>query len=172
MHDEDTGDFFDPEGRRSVEDIWADRAVAIAGFLRMPYHAIVVEFFPFGRRRFKHEITGLFKTVGQACGPVPVFTSVREVLVRRAVEAERAAWSSRSRSTFTRCSSAVIRRSCTSARPFRSRTRSKTSCATPGYISPPLPSSRPKRKCQVLVSQGGGDVGRELLQAAIGALPR
>ena len=38
-----------------------------------------------------------------------------------------------------------------------------------GYISPPAPTSRPARKKQILVSQGGGNVGRELLDGAIGA---
>ena len=38
-----------------------------------------------------------------------------------------------------------------------------------GYISPPPPTSRPLRKKQILVSQGGGNVGRELLEGAIGA---
>jgi predicted glycosyltransferase len=38
-----------------------------------------------------------------------------------------------------------------------------------GYISPPVAQSRPARKKQILVSQGGGNVGRELLEAAIGA---
>ena len=168
LHDEDTGDFFDPEARRSVEDIWADRAVASAGFLRMPYHAIVVEFYPFGRRRFKHEITGLFKAVGRACGPVPVFTSVREVLVPRAVEAERRMVESVRKhihTVFVRSDPQIVHFGET----FSLAHEIEDKLCHTGYISPPLPPSRPKRKCQVLVSQGGGDVGRELLEAAIGA---
>jgi hypothetical protein len=43
LHDEQTGDFFDPETSRGIDEIWAERARAITGFLRMPYQAIVVE---------------------------------------------------------------------------------------------------------------------------------
>ena len=40
-----------------------------------------------------------------------------------------------------------------------------------GYISPPVAPAlpRPARKKQIPVSQNGGDVGRELLEAAMGA---
>ena len=89
LHDEVSGEFFAPDGGASIEAIWAQRARAIGSFLQMPYDAIVVEFYPFGRRRFKGEILSLFRAVCGASGPVPVFTSVREVLVPRPIENER-----------------------------------------------------------------------------------
>ena len=168
LHDEDTGEFFDPDARRSVDEIWAARAQAMAGFLHMPYHAIVVEFYPFGRRRFKHEILGMFKAVGQLGGPVPVFTSVREVLVPRAVENERRMVESVKKhihTVFVRSDPQIVHFSET----FSLAHEIEHKLCHTGYISPPLPSSRPARKRQVLVSQGGGDVGGELLQAAIAA---
>ena len=168
LHDEDSGEFFDPEGRRSIEEIWADRAHAIAGFLRMPYHAAVVEFYPFGRRRFKREIMGLFAAVQSQCGPVPVFTSVREVLVPRALENERRMVETvkkHIRTVFVRGDPAVVRFDETFSLAHEIADRL---CYT-GYISPAPPSRRPARQRQILVSQGGGNVGRELLQAAIGA---
>jgi predicted glycosyltransferase len=169
LHDEDTGAFFDPEASRSVEAIWADRARAIAGFLRMPYHAVVVEFYPFGRRRFKHEIAGLLGAVGPACGPVPVFTSVREVLVPRAVESERRMVESVRKhihTVFVRSDPAIVHLGET----FSLAHQIEDKLLHTGYISPPPPPlARPARKRQVLVSQGGGNVGGELLQAGIGA---
>lgn len=168
LHDEDSGDFFDPEGRRGIDAIWADRSQAIAGFLGLPYHAIMVEFYPFGRRRFKREIRGLFAAVQSFCGPVPVFTSVREVLVPRAVENERRMVETVKKhihTVFVRGDPQVVRFDETFSLAHEIADRLHYT----GYISPPAPTVRPARKRQVLVSQGGGNVGGELLRAAIGA---
>lgn len=168
LHDEETGDFFDPEARRGIDEIWAERALAIAGFLRMPYQAIVVEFYPFGRRRFKHEIMAMFGAVRDRSGPVPIFTSVREVLVQRALQNERRMVDSVRKhihTVFVRGDPEIVRfeETFTLAHEIADRI-----CYT-GYISPPPPPTRPLRKKQVLVSQGGGNVGQELLRSAIGA---
>jgi predicted glycosyltransferase len=40
-----------------------------------------------------------------------------------------------------------------------------------GYVAPDAPSAWPPRQKKILVSQGGGDVGRELLRAAALAAP-
>ena len=188
LHDEETGDLLDPEASRGrdegtdegtdegidegiekgIEQIWAARAQAITGFLRMPYHAVVVEFYPFGRRRFKREIVDLFSAVREHGGPVPIFTSVREVLVPRAVEKERrmvASVRKHIHTVFIRGDPAIVRFDETFSLAHEIEDRL---CHT-GYISPPPVQDRPARKPQVLVSQGGGNVGRELLQAAVGA---
>jgi predicted glycosyltransferase len=170
LHDEDSGEFFDPEPQagRSVEQVWAERSRAITGFLRMPYQAIVVEFYPFGRRRFKSEIMALLAAVREGCGPAPVFTSVREVLVPRGVEKERRMVDSVKKyihTVFVRGDPEIIRFDET----FSLAPEIADRLCYTGYISPPAPRTRPARQAQVLVSQGGGNVGRELLQAAIGA---
>jgi predicted glycosyltransferase len=167
LHDEDRGNFFDPEGRRGIDEIWSDRSQAIAGFLRMPYQAVVVEFYPFGRRRFKREIIGLLDAVQSHCGPVPVFTSVREVLVPRAIENERrmvASVKKHIHTVFVRGDPELVRFDETFSLAHEIADRLYYT----GYISPPAPSARPERKRQVLVSQGGGNVGGELLRAAVG----
>ena len=170
LHDENCGEFFDPdpEPGRDIEQIWAARAMAISAFLRMPYQAIVVEFYPFGRRRFKPEIMGLFDAVREHCGRVPIFSSVREVLVPRAVDKERRMVGSVRKhihTVFVRGDPAIIRFDET----FSLAHEIEDRLCYSGYISPPPAQNRPLRKQQVLVSQGGGNVGRELLQAAIGA---
>jgi predicted glycosyltransferase len=188
LHDEASGEFFAPqaEARRaaamppqgtddSVQRTWHERARAIGGFLRMPYSAVVLEFYPFGRRRFKNEIGELLHAVRQASGPVPVFTSVRDVLVPRAQANERrmvASVKKHVHTVFVRGDPQVIRFDET----FSLAPEIADRICYTGYLGPPprrVP--RPERKPQVLVSQGGGDVGRELLHAAIGAaasLPR
>jgi predicted glycosyltransferase len=168
LHDSETGGFYDPDERGGVEEIWAVRAAEISGFLRWPYHAIVVEFYPFGRRRFKQEIQGLFRAVRERCGAVPIFTSVREVLVPRAEEKERRMVESVKKyihTVFIRGDPEVVRFEET----FSLAHEIEDQLSYTGYISAPAPASWPVRKKQILVSQGGGNVGRELLEGAIGA---
>jgi len=171
LHDADSGGFADPDHQRDADDVWPERARAIEGFLRGRYDAVVIEFWPFGRRRFKREITGLLTAVRERSGPVPVFTSVREVLVPRAVENERRMVESVKKhihTVFVRGDPSVIRFDET----FSLAHEIEEQLCYTGCIAPPQPAARPARTNQILVSQGGGNVGRELLQAAIGAAAR
>jgi predicted glycosyltransferase len=168
LHDTESGGFFDPDEQRGIDDIWSARSEAITGFLRGAYDAIVVEFYPFGRRRFKREIQDIFRMVRESSGPVPIFTSVREVLVPRALEKERRMVDTVKKhihTVFIRGDAEVIRFEETFSLAHEIADRL---CYT-GYISAPPPQFRPERKKQILVSQGGGNVGRELLEGAIGA---
>ena len=170
LHDEVSGEFFDPEGTHGVEQIWALRRAQIEGFLRWPYHAVVLEFYPFGRRRFKPEIIDLLQRVQARCGPVPVFCSVREVLVPRAPDKERrmvASVHKHIHTVFVRSDPQLLRLHETFSLAHEIEDRL---CHT-GYIGPPPLAQRPPRRQQILVSQGGGNVGRELLEAAIGVAP-
>lgn len=168
LHDDDSGGFVAPEHEAGLDAMWALRRVAIASFLKMPYDAVVVEFYPFGRRRFKAEILGLLADVRERCGPVPVFCSVREVLVPRPVENERRMVESVRKhihTVFVRSDPAVI----DFAETFSLAHEIGDRIVHTGYIGPAAPAVRPPRRPQVLVSVGGGNVGRELLEAAIGA---
>ena len=145
LHDHDAGGFFDPDDARDTDDVWAERQTEITNFLRWPYHAIVVEFYPFGRRRFKSEIQGLFKSVCERCGPIPIFTSVREVLVPRAIKKERRMAESVKKyihTVFIRGDRDIVRFDETFSLAHEIDDRL---CYT-GYISPPPPKSRPTRK--------------------------
>jgi predicted glycosyltransferase len=172
LHDEDQGEFFSPEGD-DVQVIWGRRAAAIAGFLGGRYDAVLLEFYPFGRRRFKAEIMALLRSVHDASGPVPVFTSVREVLVPRSVDTERrmvASVRKHIHTVFVRGDPDLIAFDETFSLAHEIADRL---CHT-GYLAPSRRDcgAASPRQPQVLVSQGGGDVGRALLDAAIGAAVR
>ena len=170
LHDAASGSFFDPHRTHSVDAIWALRSTQIAAFLRDRYDAIVVEFYPFGRRRFKAEIMELFREVRATSGPVPIFTSVREVLIPRPLEMERRMVESVRKhihTVFVRSDPEVIRLDDTFSLTHEIRDR----LVYTGYISPPPSAVWPVRRKQILVSQGGGNVGAELLQAAIRVAP-
>ena len=174
LHDTDNGGFVDPDEQRHPDKVWPERTRAIEAFLRGPYHAIVVEFWPFGRRRFKREITGLLSAVKERSGPVPVFTSVREVLVPRPIEKERRMVETVKKhihTVFVRGDPSIVRLHDT----FSLAHEIEDRLVHTGYIAPPAPALPAVRQPQVLVSQGGGKVGRELLEAVIDAavlLPR
>jgi predicted glycosyltransferase len=167
LHDSSSGGFVDPDEQRDSDRVWPQRAHAIEGFLRWPYDAVVVEFWPFGRRRFKAEIKGLLSAVRERCGTVPIFTSVREVLVPRPVDKERRMVETVRKhihTVFVRGDPNVVRLEDTFSLAHEIADRV---CYT-GYIAPPAPAERLARTNRILVSQGGGNVGRELLDAAIG----
>jgi predicted glycosyltransferase len=175
LHDSAGGGLVDPDHGREVDAVWAERARAIDAFLRWPIHAVVTEFWPFGRRRFKPEIMALLGAVRERCGAtVPVFTSVREVLVPRPLDNERrmvASVRKHIHTVFVRGDENIVRLHDTFSLAHEIEDRL---CHT-GYIAPPPPRQPVQRQPQVLVSQGGGNVGRELLEAAIDAaalLPR
>ncbi len=168
LHDSNSGGFVDPDEQRDADQVWPERAQAIKGFLHGRYDAIVVEFYPFGRRRFKREIMALFSAVRERSGSVPIFTSVREVLVPRAIEKEQhmvASVNKHIHTVFVRGDPSVVRFDHTFSLAHEIADRL---CYT-GYIAPPPLIERPVRTNQILVSQGGGNVGRELLDGAIGA---
>jgi predicted glycosyltransferase len=202
LHDSARGGFVDPdadEGDEAQADlgaVWAARAQAIDGFLTERYDAVVLEFWPFGRRRFKAEIKAMLDRVRERSGPphgrpkagqpprgaandesvgaginVPVFTSVREVLIPRPIEKERrmvASVRKHVHTVFVRGDPEVIRFDET----FSLASEIADRLVYTGYIAPPSSASarmtNAPRRNQVLVTQGGGNVGRELLDAAIG----
>ncbi len=168
LHDGASGGFVDPDEQRDADEVWPERARAIDGFLRGPYDALVIEFWPFGRRRFKGEIGSLINAVRERSGPLPIFTSVRDVLVPRSIDKERrmvASVKKHIHTVFVRGDPNIVRLDDTFSLAHEIADRV---CYT-GCIAPPRPAVVPQRTQRILVSQGGGNVGRELLVAAIGA---
>jgi predicted glycosyltransferase len=169
IHDK-TGDLYDPSQQHTVEQLWATRANNIASFLSPPYDAIIIEFFPFGRRRFKNEIHQLFHQVREQSGHIPIFSFVREVLVPETPEAEQRMVQSVNdyiHTVFVRGDPNVIRFDDT----FASTAQISDKIVYLGYLGTAPPENRPARTSQILVSQGGGSIGRELLEVAIRTAP-
>ena len=170
LHDEDTGGFLAPDAGASIDEVWRARARAIAAFLRPPYDAVVIEFFPFGRRRFRQEIYALFDAVRAASGPIPIFCSVREVLIPADARTERKIVAMIERdihTIFVRGDPAIVALDETFAQIDSIRAK----LVYTGYVAPEVPAAPPPRQKAILVSQGGGDVGRELLRAAVLTAP-
>jgi predicted glycosyltransferase len=165
-----TGELFDPDQRYSVLQLWAFRAQQITSFLALSYDAIVVEFFPFGRRRFKKEIYALFDQVKKRNNRLPIFSFVREVLVPDTLESERnivASVNQYIHTIFIRGDADVIRLDET----FLLTPEIADKIQYMGYLGSVLPESAIPRKPQILVSLGGGCIDTDLLEAAINVAP-
>jgi predicted glycosyltransferase len=59
----DAGDLSSPDASASIDEVWHQRSLQIHDFLDSSYHGIVIEFCPFGRRKFKREIRALIKHI-------------------------------------------------------------------------------------------------------------
>lgn len=162
----DTGELYHPQHDTSIAAIWQQRQTCIDGFLNVPYKAIILEFYPFGRRRFKKEIRKLCQHVKQQSGEIPVFSQVREILVPANQEDEENILhivNSEIHTVLVRGDPKVV----TFEETFSLAPALGERLFYGGYVSLPSPNHWPQRKQQILVSQGGGNVGHQLLVSAI-----
>lgn len=163
----EAGGLYSPEKPDDLVDaIWQQRQAAIIDFLAGPYQAIILEFYPFGRRRFKREIRAIYKQVFEQSGKIPLFSQVREVLVPSPIAEEQNILdliNAEIHTVLVRGDPNVIRFDET----FSLSSQLGERLFYGGYISPAIPEHRPERNKQIIVSQGGGNVGQQLLVAAI-----
>ena len=168
--DSATDELYAPDSDDPIENVWAERAAAIERFLDWPYDAVIVEFFPFGRRRLKKEILGLFATIRQRCGAVPIFCFVREILVPAPLDAEQRMVKlvrEHIHTVFVRGDPNIVHFEET----FALTADISDRLVYVGYVSPPLPGQWPIRQNKIVVSQGGGEIGMNLLRSAIQTAP-
>jgi predicted glycosyltransferase len=168
--DEQTGQLYDPSHQFSLEALWTIRAQNINAFLSSSYDAAIIEFFPFGRRRFKKEIYALFQQLRTQNDRIPIFSFVREVLVPEPLEAEQRMVQSVNdyiHTVFIRGDPNVIRFDET----FSLTPQIEDKIYYLGYLGTQSPIDKPNRTAQILVSQGGGSIGKNLLEAAIRTAP-
>jgi predicted glycosyltransferase len=168
--DSATNELYAPDSDKPIEAVWAEREATIEQFVNWPYDAMIVEFFPFGRRRLKKEILGLFATVRQCCGAIPIFCFVREILVPAPLEAEQRMVKlvqEHIHTVFVRGDPDIVRFEET----FSLTDEIADRLVYVGYVSPPPPASWPIRRNKIVVSQGGGEIGKTLLRAAIRTAP-
>lgn len=161
-----SGALHDPSGKLPLEALWPIRRQQIKAFMQDPYNAIIVEFFPFGRRRLKNEIHQLFDTAIERNGIIPIFSFVREVLVPESLESEERMVKSVNNyihTIFIRGDPNVIRFEDT----FSLTHKISDKLFYTGYLGTELNHPAAERKNKILVSQGGGSIGLELLEAAI-----
>jgi predicted glycosyltransferase len=159
------------EAGEPIDEAWENRrrAALLHTFQSVAPDAVLIEGYPFARRRFRFELQPLLQAA-QTSG-TPVAISVRDILVQKKNPA-------RVRETVE-----IIKNYCAAVlvhgdpaliafgATFPAAAEIADKITYTGYISsdPPAPSSNPRDG--VVVSVGGGAVGAALIHAAIAARP-
>lgn len=135
--------------------------------------ALVVELFPFGRRRFADELLPLLEAADSATQRPVVVSSVRDILVGRGDDQQ--AHDTLACAIANRYLDAVLVHSDPGFTRFEESFRPAIPLRVPvrhtGFVVPGRGEARPARarEARVVVSAGGGRVGGPLLRAAVRA---
>jgi len=167
------GRLFDPENKNSVKHLLEERAVHTAIITEwFCADTLIVEMFPFGRKNFSAEVLALIQNARQKPG-CKVYSSVRDILVTTRLNQ-----SKHDRLAMARLNQffdAVL----VHGDPSFARLEDTFSCLKDltlpvyytGYIAPMSGTKLQSipRKNRVVVSCGGGRVGKNLSQEAVNA---
>jgi len=155
----------------SVEEAKRLRRTAVLDALdRTSPDVVLIEMYPFGRRKFEFELLPLLDAAARPGGP-RVVCSLRDILVNQ--RRDQAAYDDRVCERANRYFDAILVHS----DPAFARLEDSFSPTTPlkvpvhytGFVAPPaMTSDQIDRMPRLLVSSGGGMVGEPLVRAAVG----
>lgn len=162
------GTLYDPRGCDEVSDILQQRRRAVFAIAdEFSPDCLVIEMFPFGRKKFSAEILALIGAV-RAKPSARVLCSVRDVLVT--ARNDQPAHDLRAVRWLNQCFDAVLVHSDPSLISFEETFSVYSSIEIPihytGYVSRAHKRRRGPRKPLVVVSAGGGRVGKQLIDIA------
>ena len=155
------------ENGKPVDEAWKARrrACLLQAYRESRADALIVELFPFGRRQMRFELIPLLE---EACSRL-VVCSVRDILQPKPAREEEAL------EHFARYFDQLLvhgdPRVATFERSFSRAHRLAGRLHYTGYVVQEAPEAGNAGAGEVLVSAGGGAVGRRLLETAIGARP-
>lgn len=160
-------------GGAPVDDAWraARRDALLAILARTRPDLVLIEHFPFGRRMLEFELLPLIAAARALKRPAIVACSVRDVLVTKPDAAKRAAMVARARTLFDTVlfhgDPALIGL----ARSLPEAAALGDHLVATGYVALPAPAAPAgdTGADEILVSAGGGAVGRRLLDCALAA---
>jgi len=164
----------DANGEGDVEVIFAERRLIAVRSVRifLP-DAVVIEMFPFGRKKFAAEVLAIIAAVREE-NRTKVISSVRYVLVTKRRDQDR--HDLRAALTLNENFDAVLVHSDQNLvkldATFSTLAKIEIPVYYTGYISSTSRTERPERSRQIVVSAGGGRVGSELVDAALESYPR
>ena len=164
----------DANGEGDVEVIFAERRLIAVRSVRifLP-DAVVIEMFPFGRKKFAAEVLAIIAAVREE-NRTKVISSVRDVLVTKRRDQDR--HDLRAAVTLNENFDAVLVHSDQNLvkldATFSTLAKIEIPVYYTGYISSTSRTERPERSRQIVVSAGGGRVGSELVDAALESYPR
>jgi predicted glycosyltransferase len=150
---------YDPFGRLPVKEVFLRRRAVLRELAREPFDLVIVELFPFGRRKFAAEILFLLEEVRRSNPAVRFVSSVRDILVEREKESveESLELSRRFEQIWVHSDPRLI--------PWE-LADSLENVRYTGFVSEGnAPCAGPREK-RILVSAGGGGLGEEIYRAA------
>jgi predicted glycosyltransferase len=154
---------------RSVDDVQRARArLVLETFHRVQPAVVVIELYPFGRRKFEFELRPLLDAAGCARPRPLVVSSVRDILVRRDDGGRHDEWAvARANADLD---AVLVHGDPVFARfeeSFRPTTPLAVAVHHTGFVVPPRPHERRRGvRSRLLASAGGGMVGEGLLAIA------
>ncbi len=155
---------------RPTDAAWEEsrRRALLDAYRKTAPDVVLIESFPFGRRRFRFELLPLLDA---AKGRAAIAASVRDILVERN-DPERTRWVVE---TVKHYFDAVIVHGDPTVAAFGDSFAGAAAIGGrirySGYVAAPPPTQRKPRGDGVVVSVGGGAVGGPLLRAALAARP-
>jgi len=163
---------YDPQGAASVPDIFAEREVALAGLAQERFDAVVIELFPFGRKKFGPEILSFLAALKKTNPGIKVIASVRDILVEKNDSGERnqkivALVQKYFHAVWVHADPNVIKFGDT----FPEEKEIADKIVYTGFVAEPPRSAPGLREKKILLSLGGGSVGEELYRAAAHLVP-
>lgn len=166
MREEDSS-LYDPDGRRSVEEIFRARAATLAHLSAEGFDAGVIELYPFGRKKFGPEIKALLAGARLTNPAFRAACSVRDILVEKSDSAKRnqkiaASVREDFQAVWVHSDPNLIRFGDT----FSEEPAIADLIRYTGFVAEPAKASLATRENQIVLSLGGGSVGEELFRAA------
>ena len=154
---------------KPVDDAWKARRrdALLAAYRAASPDALIVELFPFGRRQMRFELAPLLEEAGK--GQTLVVCSVRDLLQPNPAREDEAL------ERFERYFDRLMVHGDPVVAPFEASfgkaEKLKGKLHYTGYVVDDIAGTADAGKGEVLVSAGGGAVGRKLLETAIAARP-
>lgn len=164
---EDNNELFAVDSDSSIEQIWAQRRQRLEQLImNTSYDFLIIELFPFGRNKFKKEILTLIEWAKTNNPRLKVFCSLRDILVEKTDSPDRNQKivdlvKQHFDYVLVHADSQVL----TLEHSFSQAHQLKNKIKYTGFVTEPMKATATKRKKQILVSNGGGVVGGELLLA-------
>lgn len=156
---------YDPEGKRSVEEIFAARDRQLAVLTEARFDAVVVELYPFGRKKFGQEVQVLLERLRAKNPKIKAIVSVRDILVSKNDGREpkvAAIVRDQFDAVWVHSDPALVRFEDS----FAAADMIRDKLVYTGFVAEPASGVKRMREKKILLSLGGGSVGAELYIAA------
>lgn len=146
-------------------------ALILDAFTRTVPDVLLIELFPFGRKKFAFELLPLLKAARRSARPPLTLCSLRDILIGARPDQmhhdNRAAWLCRRYfdGVLVHADPRVARLE----ESFKPRLPFTTPTFYTGFVAPPMATQPPAREQHILVSAGGGLVGGPLFRMALQA---